>query len=57
MRRFEANSANFPVRYYLKKQNKILEEEEQQGSVGQSQIAGSKAGHGGEAVVAFRYVH
>ena len=41
----------------MKKQNKILEEEEQQGSVGQSQIAGSKAGHGGEAVVAFRYVH
>ncbi|ETS81701.1 hypothetical protein PFICI_06703 [Pestalotiopsis fici W106-1] len=45
------------LKHYLKKQNKILEEEEQHGSVGQSQITGSKAGHGGEAVVAFRYVH
>lgn len=46
------------LKYYLRKQNRLLEEEEQRGVVGgHSQIHGARAGHGGDAVVSFRYVH
>ncbi|KAH8880528.1 MFS general substrate transporter [Thozetella sp. PMI_491] len=45
------------LKHYLRKQNKKLEEAEQRGVVSHSQIAGSKAGHGGEGIVSFRYVH
>lgn len=45
------------IKYYLKKQNKKMEKEEvEEGRVGGG-IKGSKAGHGGEAIVRFRYVH
>lgn len=45
------------IKHYLKKQNKKFEMEEQRGIVNHAGIRGSKAGHGGDAVVAFRYVH
>ncbi len=45
------------IKYYLKKQNAKFEQEEALGVVSHGQIQGSRAGHGGEAVVAFRYVH
>lgn len=45
------------IKHYLKKQNEKFEMEEQRGIVNHAGIRGSKAGHGGEAVVAFRYVH
>ncbi|KAJ9137932.1 2-ketogluconate reductase [Pleurostoma richardsiae] len=45
------------IKYYLKKQNKMFQKEEERGVVGHAQIKGSKAGHGGDAVVSFRYVH
>lgn len=45
------------IKYYLKKQNKKFQEEEDRGVVNHSQIKGSRTGHGGDAVVAFRYVH
>lgn len=45
------------IKHYLKKQNEKFEMEEQRGIVNHADIRGSKAGHGGEAVVAFRYVH
>lgn len=45
------------LKYYLKKQNKKFEEEEQRGILSHDQIKGSKTGHGGDAVVSFRYVH
>ncbi|KAI1083105.1 retrograde regulation protein 2 [Whalleya microplaca] len=45
------------IKYYLKKQNEMFEVEETEGVVSHEQIKGSKTGHGGEAIVAFRYVH
>lgn len=45
------------IKLYLKKQNKKFQIEEQRGIVNHAGIRGSKAGHGGDAVVAFRYVH
>ena len=45
------------MKYYLAAQNRKLEAEEARGVVGHGQVAGSKAGHGGDAVVSFRYVH
>ncbi|KAH8658361.1 major facilitator superfamily domain-containing protein [Xylariales sp. PMI_506] len=46
------------LKYYLKRQNKKFEEEElHHGVVNHAQISGSKAGHGGEGIVSFRYVH
>ncbi|KAL1846325.1 hypothetical protein Daus18300_014288 [Diaporthe australafricana] len=45
------------IKHYLKKQNRKFETEEEQGVVNHAGIRGSKAGHGGDAVVAFRYVH
>ncbi|KAL2286510.1 hypothetical protein FJTKL_06871 [Diaporthe vaccinii] len=45
------------IKHYLRKQNEKFEREEQQGIVSHADIRGSKAGHGGDAVVAFRYVH
>lgn len=45
------------IKYYLKKQNQMMEEEEARGVFSHSHIKGSKAGHGGDAVVSFRYVH
>lgn len=45
------------IKRYLKNQNKKFELEEQEGVVNHAAIRGSKAGHGGDAVVAFRYVH
>jgi hypothetical protein len=44
------------IKYYLKKQNERMEEEEARGVVS-SQIRGSSKGGAGEAVVSFRYVH
>lgn len=49
--------AAISIKYYLKAQNRKMEREEhEQGIVGGG-ISASKAGHGGEAVVRFRYVH
>lgn len=45
------------IKFYLKKQNAKFEEEERVGVTSHSHISGSKAGHGGEGVVSFRYVH
>jgi hypothetical protein len=45
------------LKHYLKKQNARFEEEEARGIVNHSQVQGARAGHGGEAVVSFRYVH
>ncbi|KAF3762031.1 MFS general substrate transporter [Cryphonectria parasitica EP155] len=45
------------IKFYLKKQNSNFEEEEERGIVGHTQVTGSKVGHGGDAVVSFRYVH
>ncbi|KAH0420684.1 major facilitator superfamily transporter [Colletotrichum camelliae] len=45
------------IKYYLKKQNAKFEEEERSGNVSHNHISGSKAGHGGEGIVSFRYVH
>lgn len=45
------------IKFYLKKQNTKFEEEERAGVTSHSHISGSKAGHGGEGVVSFRYVH
>lgn len=45
------------IKHYLKQQNRKFEEEEEQGVVSHAQIKGSKTGHGGDAVVSFRYVH
>ncbi|KAF6803646.1 hypothetical protein CSOJ01_10777 [Colletotrichum sojae] len=45
------------IKFYLKKQNAKFEEEERAGVTSHSHISGSKAGHGGEGVVSFRYVH
>lgn len=47
----------FVIKHYLKKQNAKFEEAEARGMVGHGYIQGSKTGHGGDAVVAFRYVH
>ncbi|OAG01167.1 retrograde regulation protein 2 [Paraphaeosphaeria sporulosa] len=45
------------IKYYLKRQNANMEREElEEGRVGGG-IKGSKAGHGGDAIVRFRYVH
>jgi hypothetical protein len=45
------------MKYYLKAKNtKMQKEEDEMGMVGGG-ITASKAGHGGEAVVRFRYVH
>lgn len=45
------------IKYYLKKQNTKFEEDEARGIFAHGHVQGSKAGHGGEAVVSFRYVH
>ena len=45
------------IKRYLTKQNAKFEEEEAHGVVNHGQIQGSKTGHGGDAIVAFRYVH
>jgi hypothetical protein len=42
------------IKYHLRNENWRFEREEMSG--GQT-IKGSKAGHGGDAVVSFRYVH
>lgn len=45
------------IKYYLKTQNRKMEREEvEEGRVGGG-IKGSKAGHGGDPIVRFRYVH
>ncbi|ORY66004.1 major facilitator superfamily domain-containing protein [Pseudomassariella vexata] len=45
------------IKHYLRKQNRKFEAEEENGVVSHAQIKGSKTGHGGDAIVAFRYVH
>lgn len=45
------------IKHYLKKQNAKFEEEEASGMMSHGYIQGSRTGHGGDAVVAFRYVH
>jgi len=45
------------IKYYLKSENRRFEREEMGGEILAGTIKGSKAGHGGEAVVSFRYVH
>lgn len=45
------------IKYHLKRENARFEEQELRGEVHHKRIQGSKAGHGGEAVVSFRYVH
>jgi len=42
------------IKYYLKKQNRLFEEQEANGQLTHKGIVGSK---GGEAIVAFRYLH
>ncbi|KAF2656246.1 MFS general substrate transporter [Lophiostoma macrostomum CBS 122681] len=45
------------IKYYLKKQNRKMEREEVEMGVVGGGIKAAKAGHGGDAVVRFRYVH
>ncbi|KAF2180426.1 MFS general substrate transporter [Zopfia rhizophila CBS 207.26] len=45
------------IKFYLKKQNRKMEMEEHESGIVGGGIKGSKAGHGGEAIVKFRYVH
>jgi hypothetical protein len=45
------------IKYYLKKQNKKMENEENELGVVGGNIKGSKTGRGGDAIVRFRYVH
>jgi hypothetical protein len=45
------------IKYYLKKQNKRMEREEMELGVVGGGIKAARAGHGGDAVVRFRYVH
>lgn len=45
------------IKYYLKRENRRFEIEEMGGDLPANAIKGSKSGHGGEAVVTFRYVH
>ena len=45
------------IKYYLKKQNRRFEEEEERGVVNHEQIKASRTDGAGNAVVAFRYVH
>ena len=45
------------IKYYLKTQNQKMELEENERGIVGTAVRGSRAGHGGEAVVRFRYVH
>ncbi len=45
------------IKYYLKAQNAKFEAEEQRGVASNSQIRGSRLGHGGDGIVSFRYEH
>ena len=45
------------IKYYLKGQNKKMEKEEEELGIVGGGIRGGKTGHGGDAVVRFRYVH
>lgn len=44
------------IKWYLKRENKKMELMENDGVLGDKTIQGAKQGHGGQAVVAFRYV-
>ncbi|KAF2112229.1 retrograde regulation protein 2 [Lophiotrema nucula] len=50
-------AAAMGIKYYLKAQNRKMEREEEELGVVGGGISASKAGHGGEAIVRFRYVH
>lgn len=45
------------IKYYLKRENSRMERDEMAGEISARTIKGSKAGHGGEAVISFRYTH
>ena len=45
------------IKRYLRAQNSNFEAEEQRGVVSHTYVRASKAGHGGDGIVSFRYVH
>lgn len=45
------------LKWHLKRENRKLEQQERVGELGDRHLRGAKAGHGGDAVVSFRYVH
>ena len=45
------------IKWYLKRENRRFEMAEMSGNIRLNGIKGTKLGHGGEAVISFRYVH